>query len=132
MASILLSSSGSWTRPSWRPGPGNQRLPGYGLQRGGGGLKQSFQPFEGAIRCSITSSPTRLIRKYEGYLLMGASVNAPRLIEFRRLRLDSGNALVFRGSSSTFRASNSAEGDLPCHPADPLATATTPLASLPT
>ena len=45
--------------------PGNRRPPGYEPEPGGGGLKQEFQPFEGATRCSVSPSPTRLIRKYE-------------------------------------------------------------------
>jgi hypothetical protein len=41
----------------------NRSSSGYELQPGGGGLKQDFQKFEGTIRGSVSSSPTRLIRK---------------------------------------------------------------------
>jgi hypothetical protein len=36
---------------------------GFEPQPWGGGLKQDFQLFEGATRGSVSSSPTRLIRK---------------------------------------------------------------------
>jgi|GEM_PF-1447657 len=66
----------------WCADPRNRSSSGYELQPGGGGLKQGFQPFEGTIRGSVSSSPTRLIRKCRPkvYLLMGVFVNAPRWI----------------------------------------------------
>jgi hypothetical protein len=59
----FLLSSGGWTRPPWVVGPGNQRPPGYEPQPGGRGLRQQFHLSEGATRCSVSSSLTRLIRK---------------------------------------------------------------------
>ena len=43
----------------------DQRSGGYETQPEGGGLRQRFLPFEGATRASVTSSPTRLVRKCE-------------------------------------------------------------------
>jgi hypothetical protein len=44
-------------------GSRNRSSSGYEPQCWGGGLMQTFHLFEGATRCSVSPSPTRLIRE---------------------------------------------------------------------